>query len=63
MGTKRVHVSVPKIENSLSVKQRSLEFPKSASFLRNSCNIVTCYSSSPSTFLSTISSKEENFFL
>ena len=34
-----------------------MEFPKSTSFLRNSCNIVTCYSSSSSTFLPTISSK------
>ena len=58
MGAKRVHVSVPKMENSLSFKQRRLEFPKSASYLHNSCNIVTCYSSSPSTFLSTISSKD-----
>ena len=58
MGAKRVHVSVPKMENSLSFKQRRLEFPKSTSFLRNSCNIVTCYSSSPSTFLSTISSED-----
>ena len=58
MCAKRVHVSVPKMENSLSFKQRRLEFPKSSSFLRNSCNIVTCYSSSPSAFLSTISSKD-----
>ena len=58
MGAKRVHMSVPKMENPLSFKQRSIEFPKSTSFLRNSCNIVTCYSSSPSNFLSTISSKE-----
>ena len=57
MAAKRVHVTVPKMENSLSFKQRRLEFPKSTSFLRNSCNIVTCYSSSPSTFLSTISCK------
>ena len=39
-------------------KWRRLEFPKSTSFLRNSCNIVSCYSSFPSTFLRTISSKE-----
>ena len=57
MGAKRVHVSVPKMENSLSFKQRRLEFPKSNSFLFNSCNIVTCYSSSPSIFLSIISYK------
>ena len=58
MGAKRIHVSVPKMENSLSFKQRRLEFPKSTSFLRNSCNFVTCYSSSPSTFSSTISSED-----
>ena len=58
MGAKRVHVSVPKMENSLSFKQRRLEFPKSTtSFLRNGCNTVTCYSSSPSSFSSKISSK------
>ena len=57
VGAKRVHVSVPKMENSLSFKQRRLEFPKSTtSFSRNSCNTVTCYSSSPSSFSSTISS-------
>ena len=57
VGAKRVHVSVPKMENSLSFKQRRLEFPKSTTFfLRNSCNTVTCYSSSPSSFSSTISS-------
>ena len=55
MGAKRVHVSVPKMIKSFSF-QRRLEFPKStASFLRNSCNTVTCYLSSPSSFLSTIS--------
>ena len=44
MGTKRVHVSVLKMENSLSFKQHRLEFPKSTtSFLRNSCNFITCY--------------------
>ena len=54
MGVKRVL----KIENSLSFKQRRLEFPKSTtSFLRNSCNTITCYSSSPSSFSSTISSE------
>ena len=58
MCAKRVHVSVPKMEISLSFKQRRLEFPESTSFLRNSSNIFTCYSSSPSTFLSTISSKD-----
>ena len=58
MAAKRVHESVPKMENSLSFKQRRLEFPKSTtSFLRNSCNTVTCYSSSPSSFSSTISSE------
>ena len=57
MDAKRVHVGVPKMENTLSFKQYRLEFPKSTSFLNNNCNIVTCYSSSPSTFLSTISSK------
>ena len=45
------------MENSLSFKQTRLEFPKSTSFLRNSCNIVTCYPSSSSTFSSTISSE------
>ena len=58
MGAARVHVSVPKMENSLSFKQRRLEFPKSTSFLRSSYKIVTCYPSSPSTFLSTISSED-----
>ena len=58
MGAKRVHESVPKMGNSLSFKQRRLEFSKSStSFLRNSCNTVTCYSSSPSSFSSTISSE------
>ena len=58
MDFKKVHVSVPKMENSLSFKQRRLEFPKSTtSFLRNSCNTVSCYSSSPSSFSSKISSK------
>ena len=47
MGAKRVHVSVPKMENSLSFKQRRLKCPKSTTFfLRNSYNTVTCYSSS-----------------
>ena len=55
MGAKRVHVSVPKMENSFSF-QRRLEFPKSTTFfLRNSCNTVTSYLSSPSSFSSTIS--------
>ena len=59
MSAKRVHVSVPKLENSLSFKQHRLEFPKSTtSFLHNSCNSVTCYSSSPSFFSSTISSEQ-----
>ena len=54
----KVHMSVPKMENSLSFKQRRLEFPTSTtSFLRNSCNTVTFYSSSPSTFSSIISSE------
>ena len=58
MGVKRVHVSVPKMANSLSFKQRRLKFPKSTtSLLRNSCNTVTCYSPSPSSFSSTISSE------
>ena len=58
MDVKRVHASVPKMENSLSFKHRRLDFPKSTtSFLRNSCNTVTCYSSSPSSFSSTISSE------
>ena len=55
---KRVHVSVPKMENSLIFKQRRLEFPESTtSFLRNSCNTVTCYPSSPSFISPTISSE------
>ena len=58
MDAKRVHMGVPKMENTLSFKQCRFEFPKSTSFLNNSYNIVTCYSSSPSTFLSTISSKD-----
>ena len=58
MVPKRVHVSVPKMKNPLTFKQRRLELPKSTSFLRNTCNIVTCYSSSPSTFSSTISSEQ-----
>ena len=58
MGVKRVHVSVPKMENSLSFEKHRLKFPKSTtSLLRNSCNTVTCYSSSPSSFSSTISSE------
>ena len=58
MSVKRVHVSVPKMENLLSFKQRRLEFLKSTtSFLRNSCNTVTCYSFSPSSFSSTICSE------
>ena len=58
VGTKRVRVSVPKMENSLSFKQCRLKFPKSTtSFLRNSCNTVPCYSSSPSSFSSTVSSE------
>ena len=58
VGAKCLHVSVPKMENSLSFKQRRLEFPKSTtSFLRHSCNTVTCYSPSPSFFSSTISSE------
>ena len=48
----------PKIENSNSFKQCRLEFPKSTtSFLRSSLNLVTCYSSPPTTFLSTVSSE------
>ena len=58
MSAKRVHVSVPKIENPLSFKQNSLEFPKSTtSFLCNSCSIVSCYSSSSSMISATISSE------
>ena len=57
MDAKRTHASVPKMESSLSFKQHRLEFPKSTkSFLCSSCNTVTCYLSSPSTFSSTISS-------
>ena len=57
MDAKRTHASVPKMESSLSFKQHRLEFPKSTnSFLRSSCNTVTCYLSSPSTFSSRISS-------
>ena len=59
VGAKRVHVSFPNMENSLSFKQRRLELPKSrTSFLHNSCNTVTCYSSSLSSFSSTISSEQ-----
>ena len=58
MGAKRIHVNVPKMENSLSSKQRRLEFPKAiTSFLRNCCNIVTRYSPSLSTFSSIVSSE------
>ena len=58
MSAKRVHVSVPKIENPLSFKQNSLEFPKSTTpFLCNSCSIVSCYSSSSSMISATISSE------
>ena len=53
MGAKRVYICIPKIEN-----QRKLEFPKPTTFfLRNSCNTVTCYSSSPYSFSSTVSSE------
>ena len=55
MGAKRIYVSVSKMKSSLSFKKSRLEFPKStASFLHISCNTVTCYSSSPSSFSSTI---------
>ena len=49
MGAKRVHVTVPKMENSLSFKQRRLEFHKSTSFLRNSCNSVSTIAGLPVT--------------
>ena len=55
MGAKRVHVSVAKIETSLSFKQRKSVL--TTSFLHNHFNSVICYSSSPSSFSSTIPSE------
>ena len=58
MGAKRVHVGVPKKKNSLSYKQRMLEFPKSStSSLGNGFKSVTFYSSSPPFSSATTSSE------
>ena len=49
IGAKRVHVSVSKMESSLSCQQCRLKFPKSTtSFLSESINRVPCYLLSPS---------------
>ena len=59
MSAKRVHVSVLILKNSVSFKRHRFEFPKSITFfLHNSCNTVTCYSLFPSSFSSTICSKQ-----
>ena len=54
MGGKRVHVSVPKMENSLKFKQCGIS-QISNFFFSSSFNSVTCYSSSPTPFSSAVS--------